>query len=444
MRESATRRTIRSTSPLATAVIALAARAALAQPTAGPNTAPDGQVLVTPPPPAGPVTPEAPSPPPPPAAEPPSPAPPPEKNPVAGYVPGTGFVIQSDDAAYRLRVGLQAGYKFEPVYQDGDYQNRNTFFVLRPILSGNFFKEWIHFWTSFEFASNPPYLLDSYVEIQPLKEFGLRIGQQFTPFDRHEYFGPQEILFPEWAPVSEYFWTGRDKGVTAMGTIAGQLEYWAGIYSGTPLRQFNALPGNYAAEGRVTWSPMGPVGATEFAYILSDKPLPFRVSATLQGYNDKIQSATENFNPSTFRYQVMATGETTKDSAGGADLWIQGPRFIFFTEAMVRHTTPATGASFTSVGAWGQLGVMLLDRVMDAGVRINWLNPSTDLSNDQFYSAEGQLAWYPAHSQHLVLKARYAYGHQNSPGMTALGAVPLVISTPGATQLATLQGNIAF
>jgi len=54
------------------------------------------------------------------------------------------------------------------------------------------------------------------------------------------------------------------------------------------------------------------------------------------------------------------------------------------------------------------------------------------------------VSWYPEHSQHLVLKGRYAYGHQNSPGMAALGAVPLVISTPGATQLATLQGNIAF
>jgi hypothetical protein len=217
----ATPSAIRSTSSLATAVLVLAGRAALAQPTAAPSAAPDGQVLVTPPPPAGPVSTEAP--PPPPAVEPPPRAPPPEKMPVAGYIPSTAFVIQSDDAAYRLRVGLQAGYKFEPVYQDGAYQNRNTFFVLRPILSGTFFKEWIHFWTSFEFASNPPYLLDSYVEIQPLEELG-----------------------------------------------------------------------------------------------------------------------------------------------------------------------------------------------------------------------------YPAHSQHLVLKARYAYGHQNSPGMTALGAVPLVISTPGATQLATVQGNIAF
>jgi hypothetical protein len=96
------------------------------------------------------------------------------------------------------------------------------------------------------------------------------------------------------------------------------------------------------------------------------------------------------------------------------------------------------------VGAWGQVGVMILDRTMDAGVRLDWLNPSTDLSDDQFYSAEGQIAWYPAHSPSLVLKLRYGFGHQSSPGMAALGSVPLVISTPGNTQIATVQGNLAF
>ena len=113
-------------------------------------------------------------------------APAPEKNPPAGYLPGKGFVIQSEDTAYKLRVGLQAGYRFEPVYHDGDFQNRNTFFVLSPTISGNFFKERIHFWTSAEFAANPPFLLDSYVEFFPWKEFGARVGQQFTPYDRHE------------------------------------------------------------------------------------------------------------------------------------------------------------------------------------------------------------------------------------------------------------------
>jgi hypothetical protein len=358
-------------------------------------------------------------------------------------VPGTGFVLQSPDAAYRLRIGLQAAYKFEPVYQNGTFQDRNSFFVLRPILSGNFLRDWIHFWTSFEFASNPPYLLDSYIEIFPWKEFGLRIGQQFTPYDRHEYFGPQEILFPEWAPVSEYFWPGRDKGVTAMGTLAGQLEYWAGIYSGTPLRQFNALPGNYVVQGRVTWSPLGPTGTTEFPYIVSEGPAPFRISGTLQGYYGKVQDATENFNPSTFRFEAMATGETNKEGAGGADLWLQGPWFVFFVDGTVRHTTPAMGTSFTSVGVWGQLGVLLIEKTLDAGARVNWLNASTSLTNDQFYSLEGQIVYYISHSQHFVLKLRYAYGHQSSPGMDALGAVPL-ITAQGNTQLATVQLNLAF
>jgi hypothetical protein len=438
--------------PLFVLVPMLVAAGARAQP--APAPAPEGQVMMTPPPEnAGPV-PGAPTPPP--AVPPPAPPPPvspvtgaaatetPEKKPPAGWLPGTGFVIQSEDAAYRLRIGLQAAYKFEPVYQNGVWADRNTFFVLRPILSGNFLRDWIHFWTSFEFASNPPYLLDSYIELFPWKEFGLRIGQQFTPYDRHEYFGPQEILFPEWAPVSEYFWPGRDKGVTAMGVLAEQLEYWAGIYSGTPLRQFNALPGNYVLEGRLTWSPLGPVGGTEFPYIVSEGPAPVRVSATIQGYYGRVQSAIENFNPSTFTFQAMPSGERVKEGAGGADFWLQGPWFMLYVDATIRRTTPEMGTAYTSAGVWGQFGAMFVPKTMDAAIRVNWLNPSTSLSNDQFYDVEGQVAYYASHSQHLVVKLRYAYGHQDSPGMTALGAVPLVISVPGRTQLATLQLNLAF
>jgi hypothetical protein len=419
----------------------------------------EGQVMMTPPPAPGsapaegaPQPPPAPPPPAPPAAEAPAgaaaaaaaPAPEPEKkNPPAGWIKGTGFVIQSDDAAYRLRVGLQAAYKFEPVYQNGEWVARDTFFVLRPSISGNFFKEWIHFWTSFEFASNPPFLLDSYVEFAPWKELTLRVGQQWTPFDRHEYLGPQEILFPEWAPVSEYFWTGRDKGGTLLGTVADQLEYWLGVYSGTPLRQFNALPGNYVLEARVTWSPLGLIGSNEFPYITEEKGAPFKVSATLQGYYGNVQLAEENFNPSTFRFETMATQERHKEAGGGGDIWLQGRYFAFFAEAMARKTTPEMSASYTSIGAWGQLGVPLVERTLDIAARFNWLNPSTDLSNDTFYSAEGQLAYYVSHSQHLVIKLRYGYAHQDSPGMAALGPVPLV-TVAGRTQLGTLQLNLAF
>jgi len=81
---------------------------------------------------------------------------------------------------------------------------------------------------------------------------------------------------------------------------------------------------------------------------------------------------------------------------------------------------------------------------MDIAARFNWLNPSTDVGNENFYSVEGQLAYYAMHTQNLVVKARYGLGHQSAPAMAALGPVPLILSTPGRIQLFTIQLNLAF
>ena len=406
--------------------------------------------MVTPPPAEGAIPPPSVIPEP---AAPPAATPPPEAEPdapkppdgVAGWYPGEGFAIKSTDGQFKLRIGLQVAYKFEPRWLDGESQDRRTFFVARPILEGHIFKDWIRYWTSFEFASNPPFLLDSYVELQPEPEFGLRIGQQYTPFSRHEYFGPQQILFPEWAPVAEYFWTGRDKGVTVLGTLGeGVLDYWAGVYSGTPLRQFTALQGSWVAEARLTVSPMGPVAANEAMYITSEEPVPLRASFTVQGYAGDLQLAEENFNPSSFRFDVAATGDSREQLAGGADIWLQGPRFTVLIEGYARRTNPSgDDASFTSLGAWGQVGYMLLDRTLDLGVRGNWLDASDELSDDSLYTIEGQLGYYPLHTQNLVLKLRYGYGKQDSPGDDALGAVPL-FAPEGEFHILTAQLGLAL
>jgi hypothetical protein len=361
----------------------------------------------------------------------------------SGWIAGQGFILRSEDDAYKLRIGLQAAYKIEPTYQDGDFRDRRAFFVLRPVFAGNIYKDWIRFWTSIELNSNPPYLLDSYVEIQPIDELGLRVGQQYTLIGRHEQFGPQQILFPEWAPVAEYFWTGRDKGVTMWGLLAdAKAEYYAGVYSGTPLRQFTTIGGNYVLEGRLVWSPLGPPGSTEFPYIQDGTP--FRISGSLQGYYGKVQLAEENFNPSSFRFEAMATGTVRKQSCGAADIFIQGKRFAGTVEGYTRQTDPeSTGATYTSTGIWGQLGFLILPRTLDIGVRVNWLNPSTDLDNDTFASGEVQMAYYVTHSPNLVVKLRYGYGEQQSPGMDALGPVAL-FTKEGKFQLATAQLNLAF
>src|SRR5205814_2371583 len=101
-----------------------------------------------------------------------------KEKPKTGWVPGTGFIVAaSDDEAYKLRLGLQWAGKAELVYRDGKSQDRVPFFVVRPNISGSVFKPWIQFWTSMELARNPPFLLDSYVDVKPVTEIGLRVGQ---------------------------------------------------------------------------------------------------------------------------------------------------------------------------------------------------------------------------------------------------------------------------
>src|SRR5687768_1310795 len=45
-----------------------------------------------------------------------------DENPTAsGWHADEGFIVRSDDPAYKLRIGLQAAYKLEIPYQDGEF-----------------------------------------------------------------------------------------------------------------------------------------------------------------------------------------------------------------------------------------------------------------------------------------------------------------------------------
>lgn len=357
-----------------------------------------------------------------------------------------GFVISSPDGQSSLRVGLDAIYKLEPRIRNGDWQNRDAIYAARPYLSGTVFRDWIHYLTETELAQNPPYLLYSWLELRPRKEIGFRIGQQDTLISRHENFGVMRVLFPETDAVSEYFWTGRDKGITMLGSLASELiDYYAGVYGGSPLRQFTTLAGNYVAAARVTVNPMGRMLDSEFAYALASEPSSSsgpRVSFTLQGYYGKVQDATENFNANTFNFQPMATGMTNREGAGGVDVWLLAGPVSAYSEAYWRRTDPAGGPAYDSVGAWGQVGVRILPRRLDAALRASWANPSTDLADDRFLGGDAQVALYVAAPQ-LIFKLRYGISDQHSPGSAALGAVTLP-ATAGRTQVATLQVNLAL
>ena len=362
---------------------------------------------------------------------------------MAAHSPTEGFFLASPDGETRLRIGLDAIYRFEPRTLNGDWQNRDAIYAVRPFLSGTVFRRWIRFLTEAELAQNPPYLLYSYLELRPRAEIGVRIGQQDGLISRHENFGVMGTLLPEADVVAEYFWTGRDKGITVFGALADdRVDYYAGVYGGSPLRQFTTLAGNYVLEARTTINPMGRMPDSEFAYALADASSTWRISFTLQGYYGKVEEATENFDPNTFNFQPTASGMTDRRGAGGVDVWLLAGPVSVFSEAYWRRTDPAEGAAYTSIGAWGQVDVRLWPRRLDAAVRGSWTNPSTDLAGDRLLAGEVQVAWYVA-APTLIVKVRYGLGEQHSPGSAALGAVALPAAV-GRTQVGTLQVNLAL
>jgi hypothetical protein len=362
-----------------------------------------------------------------------------------------GFYLSSADGANRVRIGLNLVYRFEPRIRNGSWQDRDAIYVARPYLRGNIFRSWIRFLNEFELAQNPPYLLYSYLEVSPRRYLRFKIGQQDSPISRHENFGVMRVLFADTDLVAGYFWPGRDKGVTVFGALgAERVDYYVGVYGGSPLRQFTTIAGNYVVAGRLTVNPMGnpmanpmeKTGDAEFAYALAGEQLPLRVSFTLQGYYGKIQSASENFDSNTFQFQATPTGLTERRGAGGVDLLLQSGRVVAFVEGYAGRTDPSGGAEYTSIGAWGQVGFLLVPRFLDAAVRLGWVDPSLDLDEDRFLSAEAQVAWY-LHAPALILRLRYGIGDQQSPGDTALGAVVLPAAI-GRTQVITLQVNLAL
>jgi hypothetical protein len=300
----------------------------------------------------------------------------------------------------------------------------------------------LQYWCSFEFRSFPPFLLDCYADAQPWSFFGIRAGQFATPLSRHQNFGPRGILFPDFATVSDYFWTGRDRGVRLAGETP-YVDYYASFTAGTTLTQTVSTTGNFQLIGRVSVNPLGAVGSSEMPYVTDDGPVPFRFSVGVQGAWGRVNPNGVGFNPDAFLQQ---TQQGERDQAiGGADLLVQWGRFGLFGELYARHVAPrdVLTPSFDQFGAWAQAHVTFFRRILDLAARFDWINPSTNLSNDHFLAGEAQLAWF-IFGPTLALRLRYGVAHQQDPG-PAPAADPTLYTTvglpipPGTEHLVTLQ-----
>ena len=254
---------------------------------------------------------------------------------------------------------------YQPLFvPSGNDWSNFGFDYVRPHISGNLIRPWLEYWCSFEFNSFPPFLLDCYVDARPWKFFGIRGGQFWTLLSRHEYLGPQEVLFPDWATSADYFWTGRDRGVQLFGET-NYVDYYASFTAGTTLTQTASVPGNFQLMGRVDINPLGRMGATEMPFVASEDPVPFRFSFALQGVYGRVNPNGVGFNSSAF-LQLNQQGERTQ-AIGAVDLLVQWGRFGFFGEFYGRHVEPRDVPTlpFTQYGAWAQAHYTFFRRILD-------------------------------------------------------------------------------
>lgn len=364
---------------------------------------------------------------------------------MGGFFPDSGFVLKSSDDQFRLRFRLQSVIRGQ-VVMDGKATISNPFLTLRPVLEGNLYRPWIRFWTSLDLAANPVYLLDSYVEIQPIDQIGIRVGQQWTPFSRHEYlYGPHQLLLPEWDPIADYFWSGRDKGATLFGSLFGKkVDWFLGGYIGAPLRQFETIRGNYLFVARLAVNPLGTLGDTEFAYAEKDSPAPFRYSIGVNGYTSKLQRGVENFNPNSFSFDVTPSGLTTINHTIGADFILQSSRFTTLAEGYFRRTDERNGSpAFSSAGAFVQAGLLVYERLVDVSVRGTWADVNLQHDDDRTLGIEAASTYY-IHGPMVAVKLRYAYADQKGvSGESTSGGAQLPVA-PGHLHVLTAQLNTSF
>ena len=370
--------------------------------------------------------------------------------PLGTWQKGEGFRLKSADGNWKLRVGLQAAFQYEPRFPEGGPNNWSNFPLpyVRPSISGTLLRPWIEYWCSLEFRQFPPFLLDCYMDIRPWKSLGSRAGQFWTLLSRHEYLGPQELVFASWAPTADYFWTGRDRGVQLFGETP-YIDWYTSITAGTTLTQTTTVPGNFQLQGRVSINPLGAVGPTEIPWIATDKAVPFRFSRSrCAGLVGPCQSERCRLQHESF---LVLTPQGERDYGTGAvDFLIQWRGFGFFTEAL-RPARVAARRPDGTVYAVGRVGAGAL-HVLAARAR---RGGALRLDRGERFAAGHQLllgrsAARLVHLRHLA--GRAVALRRGAPGRSRAGPRmdPMLFTTvglptsPGWLHILTLQLQLAI
>lgn len=163
-----------------------------------------------------------------------------EEKPVAAPVQAKagadGFSVQSEDGAWKLRLGgyAQLDGRFYP--GDSDARLGTDTFVLRrarPIVQGTLAKHF-DFYINPDFGGGSTVLQDAYLDARFTPRFRVRVGKFKEPFGLERLASGAGLLFVERA-LPTALAPNRDLGLQLHGELAGGVVgYAAGVFNGVP------------------------------------------------------------------------------------------------------------------------------------------------------------------------------------------------------------------
>jgi len=356
----------------------------------------------------------APEPAPEPAAEPaPEPAPVPvaENKPTVDWGYNKGFYAKTSDGKFSLKLGGWAMFMYTANWDDGDYKAGKAYVTKDDELTTNAFAlrrarmlfkakafKIVDTFVLFEFMNELP-MLDYRVTIQPIPEFGVRIGQQKTPLSRGFNMPPFKRAMISGSPALKYH-LNWDMGVSFLGKfLDGMIKYHVGVFNGEG-RNTKPTDESMLVVGRVEAHPLGesPFIETDLHHLDSPK-LAIGFSTAYKPH-----------------YHSFGVGNVpfTEDITLEGDLTFMFKGFVLTSEVYYQTRRPDDRADINSLAWYIQASYAFWQSTMEAVVRGTHLK--ADLDKDGGNKVEGALGvnWY-IWGYNLVAQAEYAFAHTQVP-----------------------------
>ncbi len=307
-----------------------------------------------------------------------------------------GLKVESTDGNYGVQLGALMWGRFDAAVAGTVVKDQFLVPLMRPALRAHFVRPWINVFAQAELAGTPK-LLDLELDVHPIPEIGLKLGQLVTPFSRAYLTPIPKLQFGGFTVANDVFRMNRDTGVLAYGTaLNNRLEYFAGVFNGNGIDVATNDNPQLMYAGRLAGTLFG-TAPNPKAHVRYDetaaltRAAPATLMVGIDGYVDRLST----------------TGQADQlKRAASVDAAFLYRRLFVQAEGYLQGVELVGSPTQTRFGADAQVGFFVWPSTLELAGRFSWVRLDASDASAWLVQGEGQLGWYVA-GNHLKAIARY-------------------------------------